>query len=157
MTETKPSGLVELLELILLVLSVAAVAALLVLIMIRLFRRIKIWIGNVWEMLEKYADAVSEDYEDEITDTRGESSGERIGKKRRTVRRKKEQIPANPGENVRYRYRRLLRKHPEWTANTTARENLPRNLAEIYEQARYSGRTVTESDAELFRTESAKQ
>lgn len=157
MTETEPSGIAEFLEFIMLVLGVSAIVALLVLFIVLLIRKLKRWVVNAWEMLEKYAGAVSEDYEDEITDTRGESSGERIGKKRIAVHWEKEQIPASPSENIRYRYRRLLRKHPEWTANTTARENLPRNLAEIYEQARYSGRTVTESEAELFRTESAKQ
>ena len=105
-------------------------------------------------MLERYVAAVSEDYEDEIKDTRMESEGERIIKKRRQSVWKKEQAPANPGENIRFRYRQLLRKHPQWTANTTARENMPEELAELYEQARYSSHPVTESQAVRFSAKS---
>ena len=107
--------------------------------------------GKLLGVLERYAAAASEDYEDEITDTRKDASGEKINRKRRFVQMKDEmQKPANPGESIRFRYRRLLRKHPEWTADTTARENIPAQMAMLYEQARYSDSIVTENEADQF-------
>jgi hypothetical protein len=61
-----------------------------------------------------------------------------------------------PGQRVRYRYRRLLKKHPEWTQDKTARENLPEDPAGIYERARYSRDTVTEEEAKQFASDIKK-
>ena len=58
----------------------------------------------------------------------------------------------SPGERIRDRYLRLLRKHPDWTAHTTARENIPEELATLYERARYSAHNPTEGEAEQFRS-----
>jgi len=62
----------------------------------------------------------------------------------------------SPRETIRYRYQRLLRKHPEWAQSTTARENIPTELARLYEQARYSCHPIDESEAERFQTGSRK-
>ena len=118
------------------------------------------WIGRklmgltrqLWDALERYAATVSEDYLDEITDTRREVSETGTTRGRRSAMGRQRKKPQNPGEAIRYRYRRLLSKHPEWTASTTARENIPLDWAEIYEQARYSGRAITETDAERFQS-----
>ncbi len=152
--ENEISPLTPIMNAIFFILGVLLVTGILVLLIVKLTQKLRTMVRNVWSMLERYAAAVSEDYEDEIKDTRMESEGERIIKKRRVSVWKKEQAPAHPGENIRFRYRQLLRKHPQWTANTTARENMPEELAELYEQARYSSHPVTESQAVRFSEES---
>ncbi len=148
--ETSP--LSEIFEAILLVFGILVTVGICVLFVVLVLRRLKKWIGDVWARLEQYAAAVAEDYEDEVTDIRAETQGERINSKRRNALWRKEPVPSQPGENIRYRYRRLLRKHPQWTANTTARENIPPELAKLYEKARYSDHPITQSEAESFRT-----
>lgn len=151
-TKTEPGVLVAILEAVLLVLGILIMVGVLVLVTVLFVRKLMGWMQNVWAMLERYASAVAEDYEDEITDIRKESLGEGIRRQRRAGAWRREQIPTDPGENVRHRYRWLLRKHPKWTASATARENMPKDLAELYEKARYSDHTITQSEAELFRT-----
>lgn len=146
------SFLTQVVETVLVTLGIAVTVGLCLLAVVLLLRKLKQWIGDVWARLEQYAAAVAEDYEDEITDIRGEFLGERIARKRNAVFWRKEQPPTHPGENIRFGYRQLLRKHPGWTANTTARENMPQNMAALYEKARYSGHPVTELEAEQFRT-----
>ena len=101
--------------------------------------------------LSKYMSTVSEDYEDEITDTReyGEQSRARSSRRSRRVA-VAESRDMSAGERIRRRYLRLLYKHPEWGRGTTARENLPPETAPLYEQARYSDHPLTDGDAEQF-------
>ena len=56
----------------------------------------------------------------------------------------------SPTEKIRYRYLRLLAKHPQWAKGSTPREKLPAHLAVIYEKARYSDHPILETDAEQF-------
>lgn len=98
--------------------------------------------------LKAYAAAVSEDYEDEITDTRedGASSyGTRI-----RHRFAPSPMPDEPAARIRWRYARLLARNGAWPGSATARENLPQDAAAIYERARYSQSPVTQADAEQF-------
>ena len=150
MTDPEQGPLGEILEMILLILGIMIMIGVLMLFAVVFVRKLMKWMKNVWFKLEQYASAVAEDYEDEITDIRKESLAEGIKRQRRTGLWKKEPVLADPGENIRYRYRWLLRKHPKWTASTTARENMPRKLAELYEKARYSDHPVTESEADVF-------
>ena len=55
-----------------------------------------------------------------------------------------------PKERIRYRYKRLSLRHEEWFAGSTARENLPVELAEVYERARYSDDALTAEEAAQF-------
>lgn len=106
---------------------------------------------NLMHSLSKYMSSVSEDYEDEITDTRdfGEKERVRISRRsRRAAVAESKNMPA--GERIRRRYLRLLYKHPEWGRGTTARENLPPEAAPLYERARYSDHPLTDGDAERF-------
>ena len=101
--------------------------------------------------LTKFAANVSEDYVDEITDTREDGTAEKLERRRRTPRltaREERSLP--PEERIRYRYRRILSRHPEWEPGSTAREKLPEELARVYEHARYSGMDVTEEQAAAF-------
>lgn len=104
---------------------------------------------RLYAALQRYVSIASEDYEDEITDTR-EEDGERTGLLARRRRKRSMPPPSTPGEEIRFRYARLLRRHPEWSDASTARDNLPGAAASLYEQARYSGRPVSKEDADAF-------
>ncbi len=102
--------------------------------------------------IEQAANTQQADFVDEITDTRDDSRRERSRKKKR-----RNAMPwlrnMAPAERIRYRYRRLLTKHPEWKDYDTARENLPEDAAELYERARYSDHPITAGDADRFQNE----
>jgi hypothetical protein len=88
---------------------------------------------------------------DEVTNTRDEGSEEKLQRRRRNPKlsaREERTLP--PAERIRYRYRRILSKHPDWVPGTTARESLPEELARVYEKARYSGFEMTEEEAAAF-------
>lgn len=153
MEESDPSLLARILEIAAMVIGGVLVLGLLGFLVYWLGRKLRGLLRRLWTMLERYAAAASEDYQDEITDTRRDPEGERLVRARRPgLRRGDRRGPMSPGEAIRHRYLRLLRRHPEWTAATTARENIPEEMAGIYEQARYSGHALTEGEAERFRS-----
>ena len=92
-----------------------------------------------------YFQNASEDYEDEVTDLR-----DTVVKQKRVRLSSAEERSLPPDQRIRYRYRRLLSKHPNWTGASTARENLPAKAAPLYEKARYSTHPITEEDAASF-------
>ncbi len=147
--ETEPSLLLQILEVVMMV--VAAIVLLLLVFWLcrKLYRVAKKLLRMLWARLEKYAATVSEDYVDEITDTRETGEGSRT-RNRWGKTRPKAPKGATPEEKVRYRYKLLLWKHPEWNRGTTAREKLPDAASEIYERARYSDHPVSEEEAEAF-------
>ena len=121
--------------------------------------KIRQWLRKLKKLAEKmnhFLEASSEDYVDEVTDIRD----------RETVKRMRSfgngwLSPANerklpPGQRIRYRYGRLLRKHPEWAESHTAREKLPEETASLYEKARYSHADLTEEDAKQFASSSKR-
>lgn len=105
------------------------------------------------ELIDHAANIQTEDFVDEITDTRDDVS-EAVNEEKKKPR---QFAPAlgkmTPNQKIRYRYRKLMEKHPEWEASNTARENLPEEAAELYERARYSDHSVTETDADIFQKE----
>lgn len=99
--------------------------------------------------MRTYMTAAAAEYEDEITDTREDSAQREI----RVLRRQRhaaQEAARTPAGRIRQTYARLLRRRPQWTASSTARENLPATAAELYERARYSDHPVTAEDAERF-------
>ena len=125
--------------------------ALVLFILWRIFRILRGKIQELVVSLGKFASNVSEDYVDEITDTREDGAEEKLQRRRRTPRlTAREERNLAPAERIRYRYRRILSKHPEWMPGTTARESLPAEMAKLYEYVRYSEGTVTEADANAF-------
>ena len=125
--------------------------AFVVFILWRIFRTLRSKIQELVVSLGKFSASVSEDYVDEVTDTRDEGSEEKLQRRRRNPKlsaREERILP--PGERIRYRYRRILSKHPDWVPGTTARESLPEELACVYEKARYSGFEMTEEEAAAF-------
>lgn len=115
--------------------------------LLRLFLRV---LRAAAARLARYGAAVSEDYTDEITDTR--EDGVRSFSFSSQVRRRFSSAPApgEPGAHIRWRYARLLIKNSRWSGSATARENLPEEAAALYERARYSDLPVSAEDAARF-------
>ena len=147
--ETEPSLFMEILEMVLMVLAAIALLAIVGWLLYKLFRLAQKLLRMLWGALERYGAAVSEDYIDEITDTRETGDASR-SRSRFGASKPKAPKGGTPGERVRYRYKLLLWKHPEWNRGATAREKLPPDAADIYERARYSPHPVTEEEAEAF-------
>lgn len=99
--------------------------------------------------LKLYVAAATEDYIDEITDTR-EDGVQRESRMRLIRRRRARAEGTTPGERIRVRYARLLDKRPQWRESSTARENLPEEAAALYERARYSEHEMTQADEASF-------
>ena len=114
-----------------------------------LIRKLKAFFKLLGSGLQKYMQAVSEDYVDVITDTR---DGKKKWKKLSAVSMRK----LTPAGRIRYRYGQLMRKHPEWAKGSTARENLPEAAAVVYERVRYSSYPAGEADARKFAEETKK-
>lgn len=154
--DTEPSLFMKILETVMVVLVCLAMLALSIWLLWQLIRLVRNLLRQLWTALGRYAAAVSEDYVDEITSTRG--AGEERSTRRNPGRKKPKRLrDGTPEETVRYRYRLLLWKNPQWIPGATARENLPATAAEIYEQARYSTHPVTREDAERFQKEIQKE
>ena len=113
-----------------------------------IIRRIRRLFTKLRTGLTEYATSASEDYIDEVTSLQPPTDTRQ--KKVRLSSAEERNLP--PAERIRYRYRRLLYKHPAWTGNTTARENLPNNAAALYEKARYSSHPITEEEANDFKS-----
>ncbi|MBQ4641031.1 MAG: hypothetical protein IJB47_00230 [Oscillospiraceae bacterium] len=106
------------------------------------------------KQLKKYLNAVSEDYVDEITDTRDDAEHQRARQKFKERKLSKSDLRKLPPEQqIRHRYKLLMRQHPQWHRGSTARENLNPAAASVYEQARYSKHPVAEADAQRFAEE----
>lgn len=136
--------LVMLLGMIFLLLAIGVVAFLLLRQLAKLLR-------ILWSNLNRYITHASENYIDEITNTRDSGTQE----SRRTMRKRRritavDERKLSPGERIRHRYLRLLLKHPEWSAGNTVRENIPDQAAQLYERARYSDHTSTEAEVSQF-------
>lgn len=120
---------------------------------IGIYNVIRLLIKGVRRLIDAVDAAVNahtDDYEDEITDTRQDGQSET----RKESKEKKPRVidsSMTPKEQIRYRYRKLSQKHPEWQAHNTARENLPEDPASLYERARYSEHPITPEEAEQFK------
>ena len=138
--------------------KVAIVAAILIGAVLLFFalrflgRRLRALMKRLWAMMNRYAHAASEDYVDEIADTRETGEDSSTGP-RQLLRRLFQQVNEDkltPAERIRYRYSRLMYRHEEWQPGSTARENLDADAAGIYERARYSTQPVSAEEAEQF-------
>ena len=108
------------------------------------------WLNKVSDQADRAWSEAGEDYEEEITNIRDATPrswlrGDRDGRIGFLQERK---LP--PGERVRNRYGKLQTKHKDWSASSTARENIPVEAASVYERARYSDEVITEADAQKF-------
>ena len=149
----EPSLLALILEKIVTALAFVIAALLLLFLLRQTLRLLIALIRKITSRLSMYMSTASQDYVDEITDTReegGEASGSLLSRLRRSLSRVNEKN-LTPAQRIRYHYRLLLRRHPDWPQSHTARENLPPESASLYEAARYSGQEITEQDAETFK------
>lgn len=144
-------NLPPILETIILYIGAAISVAFLLWAAYRVIRKLMKAARESWNLFGKYLSAASEDYVDEITDTRDTGSSENIRVRRRIPRRYREDPSLPPEEQVRRRYRHLKLTHPEWSPGSTAREKLPKSAAAVYERARYSEHPVSAEEAALFR------
>jgi len=148
----EPSAFAVLMEKIFMALALIGFAVAVFFALRIVWKKLRILARKLWTLLNRYALAASEDYVDEVADTRG--TGETVFSGGRGLFdnwfRQVNEEKLTPVERVRYRYRRLLRRHQEWQPGSTARENLPQGAAVIYERARYSGADITPQEAETF-------
>lgn len=151
--ETREQGLLsKIIEIMMLVLAFIVIAVGVFFALRIIWRKLKILAKYLWAKLNAYMVASSEDYVDEIADTRDGAQVERtLSRLRRRMQRKRvDESALSPKERIRYRYLMHWLKHPEWTPERTARENLSESAAQLYERARYSSHEVTAREAEVF-------
>ncbi len=128
------------------VVVVIAGAAVLLRLIFRALVRLVCYLAKRFKL---YVAAATEDYIDEITDTR-EDGVQRESRMFLIRRRRARAEGTTPGERIRVRYARLLDKRPQWSESSTARENLPEEAAALYERARYSEHEMTRGDETNF-------
>ena len=147
-----PSLFQRMVEIVVSIVAVFALLALLVWLGRKLFRRISQLLGWLWRRLNQLSTAAVKDYEDEITDTRDDAQYQRtsIIKQMRMRLARMDESRMSPAERIRYRYLRLRMKHREWSEASTARENLSKEAAQLYEQVRYGNIASTDEDARHF-------
>lgn len=125
-----------------------ALAVLLCIGLVLLFRHLRKLLGSLVGAILADEDADTADYTDEIDNLRS--------KRPRRLARNADSISSwnigklPPRQQIRSRYRRLLKKHPQWQPSRTAREQIPDNLAQLYERARYTDQAITEKEASAF-------
>lgn len=119
------------------------------LLIYRLFQLLKVVLRRLISRLHSYVLIVSDDYVDEVSDTR-EEDGEHTVNLRPRILRRAAAYEKTPAGMIRARYAQLLKKHPQWAQSSTARENLPTDSAALYERARYSEHPIAKEDADRF-------
>lgn len=150
-----PSAFALFMEQVIRILAVMLLLAALVAVLVFLGKRLLRLMRLLWGRLGRYGSAASEDYEDEITDTRDEPGTDRQSLLTRLRRFAPEEKSADPVQRVRSRYRRLMRRRG-WVPSSTARETLPESAARLYEQARYSGQPLSAREADEFDAQTRK-
>ena len=130
--------------------------ALIILILHRVVKLLVWLLKKLWKGMGRFATAVAQDYEEEITDTRAERAAKRNINTPRNQNSNRKKQDLDPRQQVRDRYRWLLRKHRRWGVDSTARENLSAEAAEVYERARYSDHPVSKEDASQFQNATKK-
>lgn len=149
-----PNRFAEIMEKIMIVVAVAALAVALVFLLRAAWKKLKVLAAWLIKRLNEYAAAATEDYVDEVSDTREDGDkvwllGKRLGRRAKAMKPVDESA-LSPGERIRYRYLQLWLKHPEWKPENTARENLEAQSAQLYERARYSSHEISREQAEEF-------
>lgn len=135
---------------------IAVAAAVVILVLYVLIRKLLSLLRRILANLNRYMHAVSEDYVDEITSTYSAPEDEQESHRKQRKLSVSEEHKLPPAERIRFRYRRLRQKHPQWQSGSTARETLPESAAVLYERARYSSHPVTEEDAQRFTAQTKK-
>lgn len=98
--------------------------------------------------LLSYMASASQDYVDEISDTRKTNENKQYLFFRRKRKRAYRQDMSN-AEKIRYAYGVMIDRHPEWKESATAREQLGANAA-LYEKVRYAEKEASAEEADSF-------
>lgn len=138
------------LYIIMAVVAIGVMVPLVVLAARKLFRLVRDVVRKLYEKVTEGVTVDAQDFFDEITDTRTDGQSAYSRKKREERRLPPDIRRMTPVQRVRHQYRLLMKKHPYWGEQSTARENLPKDAAQIYERARYSDHGVTAEDVERF-------
>lgn len=138
------------------ILLIAVSAAVVIWVLYVLIRKLSAFLRQLMQNLHRYLHAVSEDYVDEISSTHPDPEDEQESRRKQRKLSVSEEHKLPPAERIRFRYRRLRQKHPQWQSGSTARETLPESAAVLYERARYSSHPVTEEDAQRFTAQTKK-
>ena len=162
--EGEPSAFAEFMEKVFQVVALILILILIVLAARVLYRGCKRLWRRLMDYLRRYAADSGEDYIDETESTvnwdeRTQTIRDQVlGVFRREKPERWENM--NGRDRVRYLYRQFLRRRPE-AKNKTAREALAsekgysqpqaRAFTELYEQARYSDRDISEGEADALR------
>lgn len=153
---SEPAPWLAVLEKVILVLALVIFAGLVCAFVRMLYRRLKVLLRAMRERWSQFSAAASEDYVDEVTDTREEDE-ERDSLLTRLRRRVglTDERRLSPSLRIRRRYR-LLRRQRGWLPHQTARETLPAAASELYERVRYGAWEADENDALAFEREIRK-
>lgn len=138
---------------ILIIAAIVAGVIVLIVLLVRLTKRLLRWSVSA---VSYYHTASAEDYVDEITDTRESGEADRINQRKTRDPAFVDIRKLPPREQLRLRYRRLLKKHPHWHSSSTARENLDQSASSLYERARYSDQEISPSEAEQFHSQTKR-
>ena len=135
------------------VIALVLVAALACFALYWLGKKLIVLARELYRKLSRYFHAVSEDYVDEITDTREDNDRSTYRGRQQKKLSGKDMRKLPPDQRIRYRYWLLMRKHARWAPGSTARENLNTAAASIYERVRYSKYAASEADDQRFAEE----
>ncbi|MBQ8162734.1 MAG: hypothetical protein IJ083_18570 [Clostridia bacterium] len=150
----EPSLLWTILEKVFMVLAFAVLLVLVFFLLRTLFRKLRMWIRKLLGRMQEFLRDASEDYEDEVFDTRsGDGESRERGGQRRRGRKRIRESELSPRELIRYRYARFLSQHPAADPGVTAREQIRSDQASLYEKARYSEHPVNAEEASEFSPE----
>ena len=148
--QVQPGLFSIILEYVATILSVLALVVGMVLLLRMIFRGIVRLARYLAQRFRLFAAAATEDYIDEITDTREEGAQRESRMLLMRRRRRARAGGTTPAERIRVRYARLLDRKPQWSESSTAREHLPEGAAVLYERARYSEHEMTGEDEARF-------
>lgn len=147
----------EWLEILIAVLSLLVLVTAVVFGVYFLSRKLMTLLRYLDKKLRSYLTSVTEDYIDEISDTRDDPDRvQRRAQKGRALS-PLELSRLSPNQRIRYRYRQLMRKNPQWAKGSTPRENLSDAAASVYEAVRYGEQTANDADAQRFAEETRRR
>ena len=146
----EPSWLAVALEKIVTYFSLLVLLVLLIWGIKKAVQFLPVLLRRINKLLQRFNDELSKDYTDEIINTRENNKYKRVRHTLGTKRRKRKLDHSSPNAYVRSVYGRMMDQHQEWEMNSTARENLRSELAEVYEKARYSSYDLTQDEADRF-------
>ena len=149
--EAEPSLLAIWLERIMTVAVIILMACLALLVLRFLLIKGAAALRRLLAFLNVYMKSATEDYRDEVSDTRATGEHRQSGKRRKASPGESTDAGADAAARVRRAYRRWVRRSALPAVRyATARENLGLQAASTYEKVRYGFQSITDEEAEQF-------